>query len=681
VKTSPVLLSVLQSRMKAITEEMAAAMLRTAHTVFVKETQDFGAVLVSPQGEVFAAPVDTAVSTMAGLPCKIVAEAFNDYKPGDVVITNDPDLTRGLSTHLPDIWMWKPIFAEDRLLAFAVTFIHSSDIGGKVPGSISPSNSELFQEGLRIPLVKLFKAGVANQEVIDFLLLNTRIPEQQWGDFKAQVATLNTAERRVHELVARYGADSFEDAVSDVLDLAEAHARKLIEAIPDGDYSFTDYMEADHVGVGLIRIKLTLKVRGSDIVLDFEGTDYQVQAALNLPSWNQRGHRQICIGLLNYFRTLDPASPYNSGLVRPIELRIPEGTILNPDVESAYGVRAATMYRVLDIVMGAMAQAVPQIIPAAGAGGIAIILLAGYDPETGERRVEVAQPLTGGSGARPNIDGIDGVSFAGGFLRNVPNEVLEADMPVLVESYGYRDGSAGGGRQRGGAGMTFAVRMLAPDMQMTARGLERFVFRPWSLGGGLPGDLGQVLVNPGTPDERDVGKIDVLTLNAGDVVEFRTASGGGVGDPFERDPAKVLADVRAGHVLTDQAASLYGVVLKNGSIDHDATDALRANRRPNARSVTYGPEREAYEQVWTDAIADHLIAALKVYPSRMRASFVTRIRKKLAGAAALTTADIDAAVAEVTKYVRPTAPGTVVAAARETAFEAMSRTSNKGVWL
>jgi N-methylhydantoinase B len=677
VKTDPVLLSVLQSRMKAITEEMAAAMLRTAHTVFVKETQDFGAVLVSTGGEVFAAPVDTAVSTMAGLPCGIVPSAFDDYEPGDVVITNDPDLTRGLSTHLPDIWMWKPIFADGRIVAFAVTFIHSSDIGGKVPGSISPSNGEIYQEGLRIPLVKLFKAGVPNQDVIDFLLLNTRIPEQQWGDFKAQVATLNTAEKRVHELVARYGTAVFETAIDDVLDLAEAHARKLVAAMPDGDYHFTDYLEADHVGAGLIRIQLALKVRDTDIELDFTGTDYQVQAALNLPSWNQRGHRQICIGLLNYFRTLDPSAPYNSGLVRPLKLSIPEGTLLNPDVESAYGVRAATMYRVLDIVMGALAQAVPGVIPAAGAGGIAIVLLAGFDPETGERKVEVAQPLSGGSGARPSKDGIDGVSFAAGFLRNVPNEVLESDMPVLVERYGYRDGSPGAGRWRGGSGMTFALRMLGSDMQMTARGLERFTFRPWGLRGGQPGALGQVLVNPGTQGERDIGKIDVLALQSGDVVEFRTASGGGIGLPSQRPPERVLADVAAGLIDPAQAEADYGVIIVDGSIDRAATDACRASMSSSEIPVSFGPEREAYEERWTSELSAHFRAAFEAVPSRMRPPLVTRARRLLDERKCFTADDIDAVVADLTRHIRP---GARRSSERRTAFEALARSTEKGSW-
>ena len=211
-------------------------------------------------------------------------------------------------------------------------------------------------------------------------------------------------------------------------------------------------MEDAGVGeaTGLIRIKLTLRVRETDIVLDFEGTDHQVQAAFNLPTWNQRGHYMVSFPMLNFFRTLDPDVPYNAGLIRPLELSIPRGTLLNPEPGAAYGVRAATMFRVLDCLNGALTQALPDVIPAASSGGIAIVLVSTLDPVTGARVVSVAQPLNGGSGGRPRQEGIDGTSFTGGWLRNIPNEMLEADVPVLVEEYGLRVGSGGPGRHRAG---------------------------------------------------------------------------------------------------------------------------------------------------------------------------------------------------------------------------------------
>ena len=227
-------------------------------------------------------------------------------------------------------------------------------------------------------------------------------------------------------------------------------------------------------------------------------------------------------------------------------MTLPKGSILNPDPLLACGVRAATSFRVMDCIMACLAQALPDDTPAAAAGAIAISLVAMQDPETGKLHVSVAQPLSGGSGARPLQDGIDGTSFTGGWLRNVPNEVLESDVPVLIEHYGYAEGRAAPGMLRGGTGLRFRLRNLAPSAIMTARSLERFHFAPWGMKGGLPGATGRCLLNPGTDGEQDVGKINVLSLEENDVVEFLTPGGGGIGDPFRRPVEKVLLDIRAG---------------------------------------------------------------------------------------------------------------------------------------
>jgi N-methylhydantoinase B len=469
--------------------------------------------------------------------------------------------------------------------------------------------------------MKLFRAGELNRELLDLILLNCRIPDQNWGDIKAQVASLNVAERRIHELVDRYGRETIKDGITDLMDHAEVRARELIRRIPDGDYEFVDYMEDAGVGeaTGLIRIKLTLRVRDGGVVLDFDGTDHQVQAAFNLPTWNQRGHYMVSFPILNFFRTLDPDVPYNAGLIRPLELSIPRGTLLNPEAGAAYGVRAATMFRVLDCLNGALTQALPGVIPAASSGGIAIVLVSTLDPQTGARVVSVAQPLNGGSGGRPRQEGIDGTSFTGGWLRNIPNEMLEADVPVLVEEYGYRVGSGGPGRHRGGTGVRFRLRTLGPDTLMTARGLERFVLRPYGLQAGRPGERYRVRLNPGGTGERDLGKIDVLRLERGDVVEFETSSGGGFGDPLERDPWRVLADVEAGLVSAEQAERDYGVVVRDGGVDAEETARRRAAGSGRASyAVDVGDERRAYEALWSDEVATELLRLLDPLPIPLR---------------------------------------------------------------
>lgn len=630
MQTDSVLLEILRNRLKAIAEEMAAVTLRTGFTVFVKETSDFGACLVAPSGEVMAAPTDTAVSMMVGLPAWEVIHSVGDYEEGDIGITNDPDLTHGLSTHLPDIWLWKPIFADGEIIGFGFNFIHSSDVGGRVAGSISPTSYEIFQEGLRIPPTKLLRGGELNRELLDLVLANCRIPDQNWGDIKAQIASLNVAEQRLHELVDRYGRAVVTNGIKDLMDHAEVRARDLIGRIPDGDYGFVDYMEGDVADAGLIRIKLVLRVRGGDMILDFDGTDHQVQAAFNLPTWNQRGHYMVAFPLLNIFRTLDPDVPYNAGLVRPLELRIPRGTLLNPEPGAAYGVRAATMFRVLDCLNGCLAQSMPDIIPAASSGGIAIVLVSTLDPVTGERVVSVAQPLNGGSGGRPRQEGIDGTSFTGGWLRNVPNEVLETDLPILVEEYGYREGSGGPGRRRGGTGVRFRLKTLAPETLMTARGLERFVFRPWGLDSGRPGELYRVRLNPGTAGQRDLGKLDILMLDAGDVVEFETSSGGGFGDPLERDPLLVLADVEAGLLGASEGERDYGVVIRSGAVDELATARVRSEREGEApHAVDVGAERRAHEAVWSDELMTELLRRLEPFPIQLRTLIRARLRPSI----------------------------------------------------
>jgi N-methylhydantoinase B len=628
--TEKVFLEILRIRLKSIAEEMAAVTLRTGFTVYVKETADFAPFLTAPDGEVIAAPTDTCVSAMLGTPAWEVINALGDYEEGDIGICNDPDATHGLSTHLPDIWTWMPIFADGEIIAYGFNFIHSSDVGGRVPGSIALTNSEIFQEGLRIPPTKLFRHGKLNEDLIKLILLNCRIPEQNWGDIKAQVAALHLAKRRILELTERYGRERVQAGIRDLRDYAEEQAREIISGVPDGSYSFIDYMEGGAGPLQQIRIKATMNIRGSDMIIDFDGTDYQVPVALNVPTWNQPGHYEVTYPIVNFFVSLRPDIPYNSGLVRPIRMSAERGTLLNPDPGVAVGVRAATSFRLLDILTGCLAQALPNVFPAAGSGAISIVLIATLDPTTGERKVEVAQPLNGGSGGRPNQEAIDGASFAGGWLRNIPNEVLETDVPILVEEYGYRVGSGGPGERRGGCGIRFRVRILAPQAVLAVRGLERFVFRPWGLLGGKPGALAAIITNPGTDDEANVGKVDTLTLRAGEVAEFFTAGAGGYGEPLRRAPELVLRDVQDGLVESAEAEAAYGVVIEHAAVNRVATEELRRTLAPSRYTlIDVGDERRSYEEFWTDEIMTELLTRLAPYPSSLRPIIYSRLREDI----------------------------------------------------
>ena len=637
--TDKVLLEVLNNRFTGIVEEMGYIIHRASFTVFVKETWDFDSALVSTDGEIFCYPRNIGVTNMLGMRMDDAIRAVGDFEPGDVIVTNDPHTTRGMCTHLPDIMMFKPLFAGGRLLCFAWCFIHSSDVGGLVPGSIAPTAFDKFQEGLAIPPAKLFKAGKLNQELLDLILANVRIPDQNWGDMKALLAALTVCERRMDAVLAQYGEGAIRAAIPDLLDYGERRARQIFDAIPDGDYAFSDYVEGELFSKYHVRIKVRVVVRGSDILLDFTGTDPQVRAAFNIPTYD-KPNQWVVLGIVNYLRTTDRSLPLNRGILRPVTVTIPKGSVLNPLPFVATGVRHACGYRVSDSVLGALSQAVPQQIPAAGAGQVAIVLLSHLDGETGNYRVNVLQPMQGGCGGRPTKDGIDGVNFSAGSLRNVPTESIELEAPVFVRRYMLLDHAAPG-RWRGGAGVVFEFQVNAPNTIVTARGMERLRLRPWGRMGAGPGSVSDTVVNPGTPDAEIVGKIDVLKLAPGDVVRIVSPGGGGFGDPFERDPEMVRQDVANRFVSAREAADVYGVVLRDDlTVEVDATTRRRSERGlVKSLPFSFGPEREDYERRLPPGVQDTVAAELIDYPGSYRHFLKERVYDELLANGAI---DVDA---------------------------------------
>jgi N-methylhydantoinase B len=618
VSIDKILLEVLNNHFSGIVEEMGYVIHRAAFTVFVKETWDFDAALVTPDGEIFCYPRNIGVTNMLGMHMGAAIRCIKNFEPGDVIVTNDPRATLGMCTHLPDIMLFKPLFYENRLLCFAWCFIHSSDVGGLVPGSIAPTAFDRYQEGICIPPTKLFSRGVLNQELLDLILANCRIPEQNWGDMKALLAALTISERRMGQVVARYGWESVSQGISALLDYGESRAREILAKVPDGEYEFSDYVEVDYVSPYYLRIKVKLTISGSDVMLDFAGTDPQVRAALNLPSFG-RPNQWVVLGIVNFLRTSDRSLPLNRGILRSVSVKIPEGTLLNPSPVAASGVRHTTGYRVADAVLGALSQAVPQSIPAAGAGQVAIVLFSHLDPETGAYKVSVLQPMQGGCGGRPTKDGIDGVNFSAGSLRNVPTEAIELEAPVFIKRYMLADRIAAG-EYRGGAGVIFEFRCLAADAIVTARGMDRFKLRPYGRKGAAPGTLGNTVLNPGTADERQIGKIDILKLERDDVVRILAPGGGGYGDPLRREPLRVLKDVEDGFLSAEEAQAVYGVVIRDGVADAEATAGMRAKLSADRQMVefVFGDERLAYEQIITPQIQDLVAELLRTRPAAVR---------------------------------------------------------------
>jgi N-methylhydantoinase B len=380
-------------------------------------------------------------------------------------------------------------------------------------------------------------------------------------------------------------------------------------------------------------------VRDGEIGLDFSDTDPQTRESYSLPSHAKRGHWQMVFGLVNYLRSTRRDLAFNSGLVRPVSVVAPRGSLLNPEPGVSVGNRSATQVRLLDVVTGALAQARPDIVPAAGAGQASIMVVQLPDLETGGNKVSVVQPLMGGSGARPFRDGVDGIDYAWGFLRNVPAETIESEMPILIERYALRPDSMGAGRWRGGAGIELEVKVFPPNASVASRAMERYHFRPWGRAGGGPGATGYTRLNPDGPEPREIGKIDVLHLEPGDVLRVGTQGGGGHGDPLAREPERVAADVRAGFVSPGRAREDYGVVTDGASVDLAATEALRAERRrPRADAAPppfgFGAERLAYERVWPDALRTALVRALEPYPGRLRTFLCERVSRLVEARAA-----------------------------------------------
>ena len=615
----------------AIAEGMGYTLERTSHTTFIKESADFVTAVATPGGEFFCYPRTIGVSSFLGLDMTPTLRQFTDYAPGDVIITNDPYATSGLATHLPDIHLYKPVFVGDTLLCFAWCFIHCSDVGGLAPASISPRAYDIQQEGFRIPPRKLLRAGDLDEEFLALFLANCRIPEQNWGDLKAMLAALNTAESRMQGLAAKFGLETVTQGMADMLDWSERRVRDLIRTIPDGDYAFADYLDDDLNGSPL-RLAVTLRVHDDAIELDYTGTDPQINGAFNLPAFGER-HPFLLQGLINFMLSEDPHIPLTGGIVRPLRVTAPRGSLVNPTYPAAVGVRYATVIRLYNVLLGALAQAVPERSPAAGAGQAAMVVLSAPDTTSGKRDVTVLEPMFGGGGATRRGDGPAGIDSCAGFLKNTPVESMESHIPVLAERYELLPDSAGAGEQRGGWGVRFDFRILQPESIVTARGIERTRFEPWGLGGGKASGKTRTFVNPDTAEEREIGRIDVLHLEPGDVVSIQNSGGGGYGEPLARDPDLVAADVRSGLLSPAAALRQYGVVMANGAPDLEATLCERAIRQDRAGEIRMdlGPSRRAYEAIWTPALSSALATFLLTLPPPMRAYAKREIHRRIDG--------------------------------------------------
>ncbi len=609
----PVTLQILKSHFEAAAESMAYTLLRTAHSAFVKETEDFTSGLTTPCGQTFASPKDLGATWFIGLDYKGAIDAITDYRPGDICITNDP-YSGYVCTHAPDVHLWMPIFEGETLVCFAVGHIHNTDMGGAVPASLSRALTEVQQEGIRIPPMKLVEAGVMNEQVLAIMLRNVRMPDQNWGDLKAQIASLKTGERKIRDAIARFGVETVCAATYGVLDLADRQARRLFASMQDGDYVFTDYIDEDSPGGVPCRLKLTVRVSGDEAVFDFTGSDPQLQSALNMPTGGLPRHILPLVGYNYVVYSLDPTVALNAGLLRPVRCILPEGSVVNPVYPAATGMRSLTCSRIQGIVVGAFSLALPDRLPAGPAGGGGILNVRTTDSRTGRLAMASINPITGGGGGWAKEDGQDG---SNSFLKNTPIEITEAEVPIRVVSYELVPDSGGAGRYRGGLATQMTFKMFSPNSVVTARNRDRVRFSCWGLEGGEPGATCTFLRNPGTEREESLGNTDVVRCAPGDILMISAAGAGGWGDPFTRPVAEVMDDVAQGKV-SDQGARSYGVVAVDGKLDEAATQALRTGPGERPSGLVFDPQRLAFEKIWSNEAWDHLSTRLFALPIEWR---------------------------------------------------------------
>ena len=618
MKLDPVTLEILHNKVQAAADQMGATLQRTARTLFVKEAADFATALVGLDGKLFAHPRSNGVSLFVDCDCSATIAAVPDLEPGDVILTNDAYSSGGLSTHLPDLHVIEPYFHEGRIVAYGWGFVHSTDVGGMAPGSILPTCSSYFQEGLIIPPMKLVERGVTNADVLAVLRTNCRVPEENFGDLKAMLAALRLGGKRVTEIIARHGVADFLHCHEDLKEYAAAKAREVLRRIPDGEYEFWDYMDDDYVTPLPIRLRVRMTVRDGAVHLDLAGTDHQVEASYNIATLG-RMHEWLTMRFTSFLMTHDRTLPLNAGLFRHLTMSYPPATVVSAEYPAAIGLRSAPARRLNDAMTGALMKAAPEMTPAPSCGAGLTFVLSEPAADGLRQNVVVIQPMRGGMGAWRGHDGADNRDASMSNMRNHPIEAIEMEAGILIRDYDIRPDSGGAGQWRGGVGQLLTVEFLKDGAKVYARGMERFRFPAWSVQGGRPAAPFRSVRNMGRADEVELGKINEVAVKARDTITMMMPGAGGYGDPFARDPALVADDVRHGFVSAAAARTEYGVVLDtDGTVDMAATAELRAAPRPPPDDYAFGEERSAWESVFDDAAMTELAAGLHRLPLAIR---------------------------------------------------------------
>lgn len=569
----PITLEVLTQALISTVREMRATVCRTASSVAIYDAKDFSCGLFAPDSQVVAQSEDIG-SHVVPLPWSVrtaMEKLGHTLKPGDAILVNDP-YTGG--THLNDVTVIYPVFSGDQLIFFPAVRAHWADVGGAVPGSMSGKATEIYQEGIRIPPIKILEGGRMNESALDLLLANMRVPDERLGDLNASFAACRVAEMRIHEICARFGVDKLLEAVRIDLDRAEARMRACIAGLPDGTYRYEDYLETYMGGVfEPLLLPLALTIKGDSMIADFTGASPQVPFPVN--STAAVSSASVFIAVKSIF---DPAAPLNQGSFRPIEVIAPPGSIVNVQRPAPAGSHGEIRKRVIATMVGALSQVAPDKV----AGDLCRTsfhnLLGGFDTQSGREWVHY-EWSAGGNGAFAEDDGPSVMAPIdwGDLVTVQSSEVIEMRMPLLVETSRASTDSGGAGTTRGGLSMERTIRVLAPEARYSLLS-DGAVVPAFGVLGGLPGcPVGAWTERDGLVEDFDTpGKIAGHPVYEGGAVIIRSAGGGGYGDPLARDPVRVETDVREGYVSASAARELYGVALDaKGLVDGAATAQLR----------------------------------------------------------------------------------------------------------
>ena len=542
----PITVEVVRNKLDGIANEMELTLLKSSFSPIVREGLDASASLFTLAGETLAQAVAIPIHLATLIPCiaRILATfPIAGMREGDVYCMNDPYLG---GTHLPDIAVVMPVFAVGRPLALAATMTHHQDIGGMMPGSVPTNATEIFQEGIRLPALKLRDGERFNDTLLQILRRNVRIPDTFEGDLMAQVAACTVGARRLSALAQLYHREHLAAIFAELLDRSEAMTRGALLRIPEGTYRAVDFLDNDGIDLDRrIRIEVAVTIGNGAMAVDFAGSSAQVAGPFNVvPSGSLAAACYVVRAVT------DPSIPTNGGCFRPIALRLPEGSIVNPREPAAVNSRTATIKRISGAMLAALAQAVPDRVPADSSGALLVVAFGGTRPDgtpyvTGEL-------IAGGSGASAGKDGVDGIETDATNCMNLPAEALELDAPIRVNRIALRRDSGGAGMHRGGLGIVREYEILHGEVRFTHRG-ERHFIAPKGRAGGRDGAMARTVIYRAGGQTETVPSKLVTSLFAGDRIVFETAGGGGYGDPARRDPDQLRSDVADGKTSIEGA--------------------------------------------------------------------------------------------------------------------------------